>query len=194
MKTNPIVTEIVRLFEERGGQEYFGEAVTQLQHALQAAHAASQTGADEEGVLAALLHDIGHMLGGENLEGVGVVEHDHAAMDWLRARGFSERVIQLAGGHVAAKRYLVSTNPAYHARLSPTSQRTLELQGGPMSEEEALSFRANPLFEDVLRLRVWDEAAKDPAAVPPDLTSYLPLLERHLTQAANNQRVRSTLL
>jgi phosphonate degradation associated HDIG domain protein len=192
---NPIVIEVVRVFEERGGQEYFGEAVTQLQHALQAAHAASEASADEEAVLTALLHDIGHMLGGENLEGVGVVDHDRAAMDWLRARGFSERVIQLAGGHVAAKRYLVSTNPAYHARLSPTSQKTLELQGGPMSEDEALRFQANPFFEDVLRLRIWDEAAKDPEASPPDLASYLPMIERHLNQAAaNNQRVRSMLL
>jgi len=154
--------------------------VTQLQHALQAAQAGRQAGADEEAVLAALLHDIGHMLDGENLQDIGVVDHDRSAVDWLRARGFSERLVQLAGGHVAAKRYLVATNPAYHARLSPTSQRTLELQGGPMSESEVHQFRTNPLFEDMLRLRSWDEAAKDPSASPPGLESYLPLIERHL--------------
>jgi phosphonate degradation associated HDIG domain protein len=177
---NGTLDEIVRIFEERGGQEYYGEVVTQLQHALQAAHAAVQAGADEEMILAALLHDIGHMLDGVSLPGIGVVDHDRAAAEWLRSRGFSERLVQLAGGHVAAKRYLVSANPAYHARLSPTSQRTLELQGGPMSEHEAQQFRSHPLFEEILRLRVWDEAAKDPAASPAGLDSYLPAIERHL--------------
>jgi 2-amino-1-hydroxyethylphosphonate dioxygenase (glycine-forming) len=120
------------------------------------------------------------MLGDENRDGLGAVEHDRIAMDWLRARGFSERVIRLAGGHVAVKRYLVSTNPAYDARLSPTSRKTLELQGGPMNEQEASQFRADPLFQEMLRLRTWDEAAKDPGASAPDLASYLPLIERHL--------------
>jgi phosphonate degradation associated HDIG domain protein len=175
-----VVDEIVALFGEGGSGAYFGERVTQLQHALQSAHCAVQAHADDELVVAALLHDVGHLLGGNLHAEIGVIDHDSSCVEWLRARGFSERLIALVSGHVAAKRYLVATRPEYRERLSEASTKTLALQGGAMSDEEARAFAASPYFRDLLRLRSWDEAAKDPEAVVPGLDTYRDRIEAAL--------------
>ncbi len=167
-----VIEEVVSLFEQGGSQAYFGERVTQLQHALQCAHCATQAGADPELVAAALLHDVGHLLGGNLQADIGVIDHDRSCVEWLRARGFSTRLIGLVSGHVAAKRYLVATQTAYRDRLSEASIRTLALQGGAMSAEEVAAFEAGPYFRDLLRLRAWDEAAKDPSRTVPGLDHY----------------------
>ncbi len=176
-----VVQEISNLFEKGGSEAYFGEDVTQLQHALQCAHCAMEAHADDELVAAALLHDIGHLLGGDFHAEIGVIDHDRSCIDWLRARDFSPRLIALVSGHVSAKRYLVAARAGYADRLSETSKRTLVLQGGPMSPEEVRAFEDNPYFKDLLRLRSWDEQAKDPAAIVPGLDRYLPIIERALT-------------
>src|SRR5262249_9024719 len=124
-----------------------------------------------------LLHDIGHLLGGAHEPNLGVIDHDRAAMTWLRERGFSERLVALVSGHVDAKRYLVTTKPGYYDRLSETSKRTLELQGGRMSAAEATKFEERAEFLDLLRLRTWDELAKDPAIDVAQLENYRPVLE-----------------
>jgi phosphonate degradation associated HDIG domain protein len=171
--------EILKLLRESGGQTYFGEAVTQLQHALQSAQLARDAGADDEVIVAALLHDIGHLLETGRLhEQLGVIDHDCAGAEFLRARGFPEKIVSLIEGHVAAKRYLVATNPAYEARLSPSSVATLKLQGGPMTPEDAAAFERDPLFREKLRLRSWDEQAKDPDAVCSPLEAYEALIAR----------------
>src|SRR5215510_8524590 len=90
--------EVFALLEHRGEGKYFGEDVTQIQHALQTAHLASSAGSADEEVLAALLHDIGHLLEGDRHEEVGVIDHDARGMNWLRERGFGERLIELVGG------------------------------------------------------------------------------------------------
>jgi predicted HD phosphohydrolase len=95
-------------------------------------------------------------------ERAGLINHDALGAAWLLERGFSRRFAPLAGGHVDAKRCLASTNPAYLERLSPASQETLRLQGGPMNPEEAGAFSAGPDLRDILRLRTWDESAKEP--------------------------------
>lgn len=168
-----VAEEIQELFGKGGSGAYFGERVTQLQHALQSANLAVKAGADDELVLAALLHDVGHLLGGQLDADLGVIDHDKSCVEWLRERGFSARVIALIAGHVAAKRYLVATNPGYRDRLSEASERTLRLQGGPMSQPEINTFESDPHFRDMLRLRSWDEQAKDPEAVTPGLEAYL---------------------
>ena len=167
-----VVEEILELYERGGSEAYFGEDVTQLQHALQTAYWAVEAGADNELVVAALLHDVGHLVGGSFHAELGVVDHDKSSVEWLRARGFSERLIALVSGHVDAKRYLVASKREYAAALSPTSARTLELQGGPMSAEKATQFEESPFFRDLLRLRAWDERAKDPAADVPGIGTY----------------------
>lgn len=170
------VDEIAALFGQGGSDAYFGERVTQLQHALQTAQLAVAARADDELVAASLLHDIGHLLGGDLHAEIGVIDHDRSCVEWLRRRGFSERLIGLVSGHVSAKRYLVSVNEDYWGRLSEASRKTLELQGGPMSVEEAVLFEENPYFKDVLRLRAWDEMAKDPEIQSPGLESYREIL------------------
>jgi len=175
-----VIDEIFTLYKNGGSGAYFGEDVTQLQHALQAAHWARKAGADKEAVLAALLHDIGHLLGGQMDTDLGVIDHDQTAVGWLRERGFSERLIALVSGHVAAKRYLVTVKSGYYDRLSEASKRTLVLQGGQMTAEEVLAFEANPAHDDLLRLRAWDELAKDPDAQVVELESYREMMTAHL--------------
>lgn len=178
-----VVGEVFALLQGSGGEQYFGEAVTKLGHAEQCAWHAVQAGADEELVLAALLHDIGHVLeveGTQRHERVGVINHDETGARWLRERGFSERLAALVGGHVDAKRYLVATNERYRERLSPASEETLRLQGGPMDAGAAGEFARDPYVRDKLRLRSWDEAAKDPRWQGPGIGSYREMLLRHL--------------
>lgn len=129
----------------------------------QAAQLAMAEGFDDEVVLAAFFHDIGHIcaLGGENMGGYGVVSHERLGADYLRRAGFSERLAKLVEYHVQAKRYLTFSQPDYYARLSEASRRTLAYQGGVMSAEEAQAFEQDPLYTVSLRMRHWDEQAKD---------------------------------
>jgi phosphonate degradation associated HDIG domain protein len=183
--TEQTVEEIFTLLTDSGSEQYFGEQVTKLEHALQCAHHAQAAGADEELVLAALLHDIGHLLEDDAAEKhpeVGVINHDSLGGAWLRNRGFSERCAALVENHVNAKRYLTATNPQYFSRLSPASVETLEHQGGPMRPEEVEAFARSPYLKDFLRLRSWDEMAKDPHWQGPGIESFRPLLEKHLTR------------
>jgi phosphonate degradation associated HDIG domain protein len=189
MPSNPsdIVNEIVELMTHSGGEQYFGETISKLQHAEQCAWQARQAGADEELVLASLLHDIGHLIESEHAqrdERVGVINHDELGAAWLLERGFSHRFARLVGGHVDAKRFLTATNPAYMERLSAASQETLALQGGPMPPEESDAYSSDPDLRDMLRLRSWDEMAKDAAWKGPGIESYREPLTRYLEAQA----------
>jgi predicted HD phosphohydrolase len=134
------------------------ETVDEWDHAMQCAARAIEDDADDELVLVAALHDIGHspLLGGP-----GVEDHTGLARDWLAPR-FGERVAWLAGAHVAAKQHLAAVDPAYAASLSATSVTSLAEQGGAHVDPE---FAAHPWCGDALRLRRYDDAAKDPNAV-----------------------------
>jgi len=168
------------------GSDYIGEEVNQLEHALQCAHFARSAGASRELVLAALMHDIGHLIdpGAPSMDGLGVIEHERLGADFLRRHGFSETLVRLVEGHVQAKRYLTLTKPAYAKRLSDASRGTLEWQGGPMSEVEASAFESDPLFKPILALRTWDERAKERELEVWGLESYRPLIEAHLRDHA----------
>ena len=174
---------IATLFAQSGQDAYFGEPVTQLEHALQCAQLAEQAGADEETVVAAFLHDIGHLLPAEAgvgyMDGYGTVDHEKLGADYLRERGFSEKVAQLIEHHVNAKRYLVFKKPEYFARLSEASLKTLEFQGGPMTVDEAATFEQNPYFREILQVRGWDEQAKIPGLSTPGVAYYLSIAERN---------------
>ncbi|GAB2594223.1 HD domain-containing protein [Spirosoma areae] len=183
---------ITALFAQSGDDAYFGEPVTQLEHALQCALLAEQAGADQETISAALLHDIGHLLPPElanvesttgYMDGYGTVDHEKLGADYLREQGFSEKVAQLIENHVNAKRYLVYKNPDYFARLSDASLKTLEFQGGPMTRGEALAFETNPYFKGILQLRGWDERAKIPGLPTPDLAHYLAVVDSMMAGA-----------
>jgi phosphonate degradation associated HDIG domain protein len=178
-----VADEVCALLQGAADREYIGEAISQLAHGLQAGALAERAGADDELILAALLHDVGHLAfpaGTPDMAGFGVKEHERHGAEYLRARGFSDRVATLVRRHVDAKRYLVARSPAYAARLSDASTQTLRWQGGPMTAAEVAGFEAFPMHADILRLRAWDEAAKDPQARVPGLDVYRARIVAHL--------------
>src|SRR5215472_304631 len=173
------VVEIFRLLEERGQGSYLGEPVSQLEHALQCAHLASREGADKELVAASLLHDVGHLLheeGEDVADRGGDTEHEHLGEAWLSAH-FGPAVTQPIALHVAAKRYLCSTDPAYLGKLSPASVQSFKLQGGTMDAAEVAEFESNQFADDALRLRRWDDLAKEEGLQVPGLAHYREILE-----------------
>jgi phosphonate degradation associated HDIG domain protein len=169
-----IVDDILRLFARRGASAYHGEAVSQAEHGLQAAELAESEGASDALVVAALLHDVGHLLDGqdEDLATRGIDgHHEEAGSRWL-ARHFGPEVIEPIRLHVAAKRYLCAVDPAYLEGLSPASRLSLAVQGGPMGSEERAEFEGNPFYRDAIRLRHWDDTAKVPGLDVPGLEHY----------------------
>lgn len=174
------VAQIRDLFMHGGGADYVGEPVTQLQHALQCAQLAEQAGADQATVVAAFLHDIGHLLPGETasdfMAEFGRMDHETLGAIWLEQRGFPARVTQLIRHHVNAKRYLTARYPHYLARLSEASRQTLTYQGGPMEADEMRTFEANPYFTQIIQVRRWDEAAKMTSHTTPGLDQYVDLV------------------
>lgn len=167
---------------QAGDRDYIGEPVSQAQHALQCAAAATRARAPVEAVLAALFHDVGHLsgAGGPEMDGLGVVDHEVIGARLLLEAGCSAEVANLVENHVAAKRYLCSQDTAYRSKLSTASERTLVFQGGPMSAAEARRFSSLPNLRWILALRSWDEQAKDPDANPAGLESYRASLEAHI--------------
>jgi phosphonate degradation associated HDIG domain protein len=167
--------EIEGLFATRGGEQYSGEPVTQLEHALQCAAFAEAEGETDEMVTAALLHDLGHLLHdlGETptLRGIDDV-HQFRALPFLRGT-FDDAVLGPIRLHVDAKRYLCATRPGYLAALSDDSKRSLGLQGGIYNEGQAEAFIAQPGAPEAVRVRVWDDAAKTPGKPTPALSHFL---------------------
>ena len=175
-----IVDEIRTLFEQSGSSMYAGEPVTQTEHALQAAELGWRAGASDTLVVAALLHDIGHLLHGlgEDIALQGVDdEHERLGAEWL-AESFPEGVSQPVLLHVMAKRYRCAVDAAYRDQLSAASRLSLQLQGGPLDQEQANQYRANPFYEDSLLLRSWDEAAKVPGEETESLEFFLQYVSR----------------
>ena len=156
---------------------YDGEAVGQLQHALQCAALARRAGHGPEVVVAALLHDVGRspvaLRDLRDLRAAGVSGGEHGALAgaWLGPL-VGEHVAWLAEQHVPAKRYLVATDPAYERALSETSRRTLGRQGGPMDPGEVAEFEVRPGWREAAELRRWDDLAKDPEAETPPLEGF----------------------
>ena len=178
-----IVARVTDIISRRGADSYLGEAVTMRAHMLQAAAQAEAERADDELVAAALFHDIGHYVSelGESSFDHGIDNlHDEAGAALLAAH-FPPRVVDCVRLHVAAKRYLCATDPGYFARLSPESVRTLAVQGGPMDAAEVAAFEAEPHHADAVRVRRWDEGAKDPDRATPPFDHYVPLLNRVAT-------------
>lgn len=157
-----IIANILQLFNEKGHSEYGGEAVTQLEHALQSGSLAREENASDHLVTAALLHDIGHLLHDlpedAPLHGIDDV-HENKAAVFLR-KYFPEAVTEPVRLHVEAKRYLATKESSYFDLLSEPSKQSLVLQGGLMSAEEISLFEQNSFFSDSIRLRRWDDQAK----------------------------------
>lgn len=171
---------ICRLFQHRGDSQYGGEAVSQLEHALQTALLAQNEQADDALIAAALLHDVGHLLHGlpDDAPDQAIDDvHENRAADWL-IKHFGPRVTEPVRLHVAAKRYLCAVDPNYLGLLSTPSVTSLRLQGGPMSAKEVLDFETNPYYQAAVRLRRWDDTAKVPGLPTPTLQDLIEILDR----------------
>lgn len=184
---------IRRLFERYGSADYIGEPVSQTQHFLQcAALAQRHDPEDQEMTIAALLHDIGHLLGlerkSETMGQWGTAAHEDVGADWLAEQGFSPRVCCLVRNHIDAKRYLCWRDPGYYAGLSEASKQTLRYQGGPMTDDEARVYETNPWLAAILQIRRFDEQAKEVDLVVPGLDHYLPMIQRHLQREARKAK------
>lgn len=181
---NETADEIISLYERFGHEDYIGEPVSQLEHMCQCAQLAAEAGYDEEVILAAFFHDIGHLLEhimpAGQMDGFGVVDHEKLGAGYLRDKGFSARIGKLVAAHVAAKRYLTFKHPAYFEQLSEASKRTLEFQGGVMTGAEASEFEADPLHDLYIQFRKWDEAAKLEEVPVPPFDYFKQMMVRHL--------------
>jgi phosphonate degradation associated HDIG domain protein len=188
---HPAIEFIVHCFETKGDGVYGDEQVTQRQHALQSAKLAMDQDASDSLVAAALLHDLGHILADEpmpdsrqkNLDD----RHEYRAYDWL-VDAFGKAVAEPIGNHVLAKRYLCTVEPGYLEKLSPTSHKSYLDQGGPLPPATCEQFEASEFFDDSVRLRRWDDLAKEPHLQTPPLESYLPLLERLLANCDGSSK------
>ena len=169
-----IVPEIFGNLARKGDAMYGGEAVTQLQHALQCATLARAEGVSPDLVVAALLHDYGHLINDDDAEAAAKGRdqfHEEIAADYL-ARFFPPSVTEPIRMHVPAKRYLCAVEGDYFDSLSPASVHSLAVQGGPFDNGEAKAFIARDFAEDAVRLRRWDDLAKDPAMETAPLNSF----------------------
>ena len=173
--SEPLRQELLTIFTGRATRRYGLSAINQLQHALQAANHAETDGCTPATVLACLLHDVGHMIHqlGEDPAARGLDDvHEELGARWLAER-FAPEVVEPVRLHVAAKRYLCSTESDYFGKLSQDSVRSLELQGGLMSADEIEAFCSNPHWREAVQLRRYDEMAKDPRASTPDFDHFL---------------------
>lgn len=195
-----VTASIINILREKGQSDYIGEPISQLEHSLQAAHLAKQHDADDETVIAALLHDIGQFLpasevqsiahevqsmrssNSEDGSSVGRVGHEKIGEEYLLRLGFSEKVASLVGSHVAAKRFLCATDPVYHDTLSDASKKSLIFQGGPMSGDELQKWTSNPWSSQMAMLRRWDDGAKVVGLNVESVESYEAMIERHLSR------------
>jgi phosphonate degradation associated HDIG domain protein len=172
--------ELWGIYSSRGADAYFGEVVTTLEHSLQAAHFAQRANAPDALILAALLHDIGHLIDSAPTDFADWqrdARHEVSGSGWL-ARRFGPEVSEPVRLHVPAKRYLCATDSAFMAQLSPASVRTLALQGGPMSASEIAAFRLEPYHRDAVQLRHFDDAGKVAGLRTAEFTHYRGLIDR----------------
>jgi [1-hydroxy-2-(trimethylamino)ethyl]phosphonate dioxygenase len=175
---NGIVDSLLHLLATEGVRQYGEERVSQCAHALQCAFLAERESGPATLVSAALLHDIGHLLyqtgNHPALRGVDDRHEELGAHHLLDV--FGPSVAEPVRLHVAAKRYLCATDPGYFGRLSAASMRSLELQGGPFSTAEAIAFRSITYADEAIRIRLWDDAAKEPDRGSPSVEHYRSLL------------------
>ncbi len=174
-----VTDEILSLFQKRGSDAYFGESVSMTEHGLQAAYFAKIAAAPAALIVAALLHDVGHLIEdvpGDISDWTCDAQHEQSGGRWL-ARRFRAEVSEPVRLHVPAKRYLLATDAEYFAKLSPASVITLKLQGGPMAANEVAKFETERFYKEAVRVRQWDDQGKVAGMKTPGLGDYRVLIE-----------------
>jgi 2-amino-1-hydroxyethylphosphonate dioxygenase (glycine-forming) len=184
IKVSEQVNSLFEMIHCRGAGEYAGEAVSQLEHYCQTALLAEKETDDEELILAAFFHDIGNICSplrsDHTMNGHGTLYHEKKGARFLEANGFSARIVTLVENHVLAKRYLTYKFPGYYMTLTDAGRETLDFEGGPMCMNEAFQFEAHPCFDDIIRLRRWDEMARLPGLVNTDTRRFYDMTMYHL--------------
>ncbi|NQV58169.1 MAG: HD domain-containing protein [Alphaproteobacteria bacterium] len=176
------VDGLFELLSHAGSIQYGGEKISQLEHALQCAYLAEAEHAPGPLIAAALLHDIGHLVGhgDEGFADKGIdARHEESGARFL-SQWFGDQVCAPIRLHVDAKRYLCRGDPEYLKTLSPASVRSLGVQGGIYDAEGAAAFLRTPFADAGIQLRSWDDMAKRAAATTPGLEHFRPYLEAEL--------------
>jgi phosphonate degradation associated HDIG domain protein len=185
--------ELFDLYEKRGDEPY-GESITQTEHALQCAAHARAEGASDAMIVAALFHDVGHLVVEiQNEPGFKMDEDDddHEAIGArVLAPLFGPSVAGPVALHVTAKRWRCSTDPRYYERLSEASKMTLKAQGGVLSDEECLRFEEHPGFPDALALRTWDDEGKIEGLDVGSLADYVETVNSLAEEWSQGRRAR----
>lgn len=178
MSPRQVVDHIFDNYAAHGHRAY-GEDVTELEHALQAATFARQFGEPDHVVAACLLHDYGHLMHdlGEDIADHGVDAHHEDLGAKILGQWFEANIVEPTRLHVAAKRYLCWKDASYHDGLSEASKLSLRLQGGPMSDDEARVFETNPHYASAVQVRRYDDMGKVPGMKTPTLADFRPLIE-----------------
>jgi gamma-butyrobetaine dioxygenase len=189
------IDELLALYASPGALRMYDEVVTELEHALQAAALARADGAPDHLIAAALLHDAGHLIADDNVtlddELTEDFHHERVGARHL-TRWFGPEVTAPVALHVAAKRYLCAVEEHYLADLSPSSLRSLGLQGGPMSPAEVEAFERLPHHAEAVLVRRWDDRAKVDGLAVADLSDYRSLLAGLVTGASTSSPSRET--
>lgn len=187
MNPSEIAELIINLYKKYGEYDYIGEIITQNSHMIQAAILAEENRPNDiEFILAAFLHDIGHLLAFDSnknfdtMEGYGIKDHENIGAEYLLNLGFSKRITDLVRNHVSAKRYLCSTDPSYYKKLSVASQNTFQKQGSYFTEEEIISYEKDPYYKDYCQLRLIDDRAKLTDIPLKPLSYYQSMIENYL--------------
>ena len=161
----PLLRQVFNLYKDFGSANYIGENISQIKHAAQTASLAEKEAYPKPIVLAAFLHDIGHLVklndGANQMGKYGVKAHEETGSNFLKLYRFPSLTCDLVKGHVAAKRFQVTINKIYYDSLSEASKESLKYQGGEMSKEELIDFIKDPLYDYHLKMREWDDLAKE---------------------------------
>jgi predicted HD phosphohydrolase len=174
------ISDILSLYIEQGDTNYFGEKVTKTEHMIQCAVIAEKNKEPDYIILACLLHDIGHFLDKDDMNGLGVSNHGIIASNYLKKLGMNSRICFLVEKHIDAKRYLVTIDKKNYDKLSDASKKTLEFQGGKMTDEELYKFENSEEFLNILKIRNYDDNGKQINKDLPNIETFKQLIKKYL--------------
>ena len=182
-----VVDYLLELLEKKGSDiQYGNEDVTQLEHALQCAELAEQHNKSDAFITAALLHDVGHLLYEDDdpihqgKDGV----HEDLGANYLE-KYFGEDVTLPIRAHVASKRYLAAVEDGYYDDLSEASKKSLKVQGGIFSKEEAEEFINKPQMKEAVEMRRFDDQAKILNKTTPSVEHFRKYVEKSFQSNSN---------